>query len=95
MKTLVNLNFLRIPMSLLYDIDKCEDFVGLSAVQTGRLAEEYTAEELSGILQALAYAYQHPSHDFKSMMPGLPQSNAEIAGFLKRVYLSIPRRDER
>ncbi len=90
MKTSANLNFLRIPMSLLYDLDDVEGFIGLSNNQVERLTQEYTAEELSGIRQALAYASQHPEHDFKSMLPDVPQSNREIAEVLKRIYLSIP-----
>lgn len=90
MKTSVNLNFLRIPMSLLYDVDDISRFAGLSSAQVERLTQEYTAEELNGIRQALAYASQHPEHDFKSLLPDVHQSNAEIAEVLKRIHTSIP-----
>lgn len=89
MKTSVNLNFLRIPMNLLYDLDDVEGFVGLSSDQIERLSQEYTVEELNSIRQSLAYASQHPELDFKSILPDVPQSNAEIAEVLKRIYLSI------
>ncbi|GGM31759.1 hypothetical protein ACFQDN_22920 [Pseudomonas asuensis] len=89
MKTSVNLNFLRIPMNLLYDLDDAEGFTGLSSTQVERLSQEYTVEELSGIRQALAYASQHPEHDFKSMLPDVPQSNAQIAKVLERIHSSI------
>lgn len=90
MKTSVNLNFLRIPMNLLYDLEDIDGFLGLSSAQVERLSQEYTTVELSGIRQALAYASQHPMHDFKSLLPDLPQSNIEIAKVLERIYLSIP-----
>ncbi|AMB84614.1 hypothetical protein AWM79_04525 [Pseudomonas agarici] len=90
MKTLVNLNFLRIPMNLLYDLDEVESFTGLTPKQVALLTQEYSVEELKGIRQALAYAIQHPEHDFKAMLPDLPQSNAEIAKVLKQICLSMP-----
>lgn len=91
MKTSVNINFLRIPMNLLYSIKSTPDFNGLSAAQIERLSQEYDAKEIDGIKQALKYAVEHPEHDFKSMLPNLAQSNAEIAFFLKRIYLSMMR----
>lgn len=90
MKTSINLNFLRIPMNLLYDLDNISGFAGLSSAQVERLTQEYTTEELNGIRQALAYASQHPEYDFKSLLPDVPQSNAEIAEVLKRIHVSIP-----
>jgi hypothetical protein len=90
MKTSVNLNFLRIPMSMLYDIAQPEVFPGLSPAQTERLTQEYTPDELAGILQALDYAQQNPTYDFKALMPDLPHGNVQISEFLKRMRLSIP-----
>ena len=90
MKTSVNLNFLRIPMSMLYDIAQPEVFLGLSPAQTERLTQEYTSDELAGILQALDYAQQNPTYDFKALMPDLPHGNVQISEFLKRMRLSIP-----
>jgi hypothetical protein len=77
-------------MNLLYELDDVEGFTGLSSAQVERLSQEYTAEELKGICQALEYASQHPEHDFKSILPDVPQSNAQIAQVLKRIHLSIP-----
>jgi hypothetical protein len=77
-------------MNLLYDLDDVEGFTGLAPEQVARLSQEYSAEELKGIQQALAYASQHPEHDFKAMLPDLPRSNAEIAKVLKQIHLSMP-----
>jgi hypothetical protein len=90
MKTSVNLNFLRIPMSMLYDIAQPELFPGLSPAQIERLTQEYTPEELAGILQALDFAQQNPTYDFKALMNDLPHGNAQISEFLRRIRVSIP-----
>jgi CHAT domain-containing protein len=90
MKTSVNLNFLRIPMGLLYDLENVEAYTGLAPEQATRLSLEYSDEELKGIRQALEYASQHPEHDFKALLPDLPRSNVEISKVLKQIHLSMP-----
>ncbi len=64
-------------------------FSGLKPSQLELLPKHYSAEEISCIRAALKYAVEHPQHDFASMRPGVPHSNAQIHQFLVKIATSM------
>lgn len=89
MKTSVNTSYLRIPMSMLYDIGDIEKFSGLDKENVEQLPKEYSNEELAGIFAALSFAKKNPDFDFKGLLPDISYSNHQIYDFLKKIHASI------
>lgn len=89
MKTSTNTNYLRIPMSMLYDISRIEEFSGLSKENVDVLHKEYSQEELSGIIAGLSFAKDNPEFDFAALLPDIPFSNRQIYDFLMKIYDSV------
>jgi hypothetical protein len=89
MEACLNLDYLRIPMVMLYRIRDPEFFTGLSAEQVRLLPRDYSPEELAAIVAALAYASAHPGLDYQSILPDLPCSNHQVHAFLVRIHDSI------
>lgn len=83
------LNHLRIPLSMIESVADLDAFPGLKPSQLALLPEHYSAEEISSIRAALKYAVEHPQHDFASMRPGVPYSNAQIHQFLAKIATSM------
>ncbi len=83
------LNHLRIPLSMIESVADLDAFSGIKPSQLALLPKHYSAEEIGHIRAALAYAVEHPQHDFASMRPGVPYSNAQIHQFLLKIATSM------
>lgn len=86
-----NSAFLRIPMYMLNDMKRIDEFSGVPAEKVHLLREHYTPDEVHSLLEALRYAEIHPEFDFRALMPDLRFTNAEIHRFLCKVLHSIDR----
>lgn len=76
-------------MSMLYNIRDIEKFPGLGRENVNRLPDEYSHEELFGIVAAISFANDNPEFDFKSLLPDIAYSNGQIYAFLKKIHTSI------
>ena len=84
-------NYIRIPMFKLYHLDSVNDFNGFDAVEWAQVAEEYSEEEVSGIVSAIGWAVKNREFDFLSLLPNLKFSNEEIYSFFCKLDRSLPR----
>jgi hypothetical protein len=87
--TSVDIEYLRIPMSMLLVINDIEAFKGLEKENVDLLTQEYSEEELGGIVCALIFAKNNPTYDFKKLLPNVPFSSRQIAVFLEKIHDSI------
>lgn len=85
----MNINFLKIPLNKLYFIDEISNFTGLSEEDLTSLKEEYSEEELSGIIESVRWATKNPSYDFSVLLQNSQYSNELIYQFLCRLEKSL------
>ncbi|HET9646591.1 MAG TPA: hypothetical protein VFP68_25240 [Burkholderiaceae bacterium] len=82
-------NFLRIPLTLIFRVDDIEGFQGLNEQQLEALQLDYDPDEIANIVAALRFAEANPQFDFASLLPGVTKSNAQIHRFLVKILRSI------
>lgn len=92
---MVELKYLRIPLYGLYRIDNIEEYYGLNYEQWDNAKDEYTTDELSGIVSALTWAVDNRAYDFKAILPNLPYDNEEIYRFLTKMKASLDQYNAR
>lgn len=85
----MNINFLRIPLTMLDGMADIDSFAGLPPENVALLQKEYSPAELAGIREALKYAAENPGFDFKAQFPELAFSNRQVHGFLVKIHHSI------
>lgn len=71
---------------LLEDINQ---FSGFSSNQLQELRDGYSEEDLSDMVEALAWAKAHPDTDFSSMLPGLLYSNEALYRYLTILHQQL------
>jgi len=85
----MNINFLRIPLTMLYGMVDIDSFTGLPPENVALLQKDYSPAELEAIREALKYATANPGFDFKAQFPELAFSNRQIYDFLVKIHHSI------
>jgi len=78
----MNINYLRIPIGYLYDIDDLSNFPGFKKSGLECFVDGYEKSEIDGIIEALKWAKENPSHDFASMLPDIKHCNKDIYEYL-------------
>jgi len=67
----MEINYLRIPIAYLFDIDSLHDFTEFKESGLEYFANGYEEPDLNGIIEALKWATENPEHDFSSMLPNI------------------------
>jgi len=78
----MNINYLRIPIAYLFDIDSLHNFTEFKESSLEYFANGYEEIELKEIIEALRWAKEHPEHDFSSMLPDIKYNNNEVYDYL-------------
>jgi len=78
----MNINYLKIPIANLYDIDDLNDFKGFKKSGLEYFIGGYKKSEIDGIIEALKWAVENPDYDFSSMLPHIKHSNKDIYKYL-------------
>ena len=84
-----NIDYLKIPLYKLYYLKNVNDFRGFDSNDLEALRKEYSNEEITGILNSLAWASKNPSYDFSSMLPNLGHNNEDIYIYICKAYQSL------
>lgn len=79
---------LRTPLYWLYSIRDLERYEGFMPSRVSEWLESRPVERNAALLSALRWAAENPDFDFRSLLPDLKPSNAEIAVYL-RSFLAI------
>ncbi len=78
----MNINYLRIPIAYLFDINSLHDFTEFKRSSLEYFTNGYDESDLNGIIEALKWAVENPEHDFSSMLPNIKYNNNEVYGYL-------------
>jgi hypothetical protein len=78
---------LTIPLYWTFHLENVLDFQGLPDRQIAEFREGYGSGELAAMIEALAWAEEHPEEDYASMLPGLRYSSEVL-----HRYLTVLRR---
>ncbi len=78
----MDINYLRIPIGYLYDIDDLNNFPGFKKSGLEHFLSGYEKSEINGIIEALEWAAENPNYDFTSMLPGIKHSNKDIYEYM-------------
>jgi len=78
----MNINYLKIPIANLYDIDDLNDFKGFKKSGLECFIGGYEKSEIDGVIEALKWAVENPDYDFSSMLPNIKHSNKDIYEYL-------------
>lgn len=86
----MNLNYLRIPISYMQDIDDLGSFSGLDSTQLEWFSRSYEPEDQQGILEALRWASQNPGYDYQSLaLEDVTFEGSVIYEYLYKWYESL------
>jgi len=86
---IMNINYLKIPIANLYDLDDLNDFKGFKKSGLEYFIGGYEKSEIDGIIEALKWAVENPNYDFLSLLPGLKHTNEEIYEYLCKLEGSL------
>jgi hypothetical protein len=82
---------LTIPLYWTFHLEDMGHFKGLSSRELQEFREGHSQEELSAMVEALAWAKEHPQEDFSSMLPGLLPSNEQLYRYLTILHQQFSR----
>lgn len=86
----MNLNYLRIPISYMQDVDDLQAFSGLDSSQIAWFSESYEPEDQREIIEALHWASKNPEYDYQSLaLEEIPTDNLNIYKYLSKWYESL------
>jgi hypothetical protein len=80
---------LTIPLYWTFHLEDISGFEGLSERELREFQEGHGAEEISAVVEALAWATDHPEAEFASFLPGLPHSNEELWRYLGVLHAQL------
>lgn len=76
-------------MFMLHHVKDVSDFSGLSKAEWLQAEQEYSADEMAGIKEAIRWAVQNKSYDFSSLMTDVSFENDEIYAFFCKLEKNI------